>query len=108
MNQKKSKGKLKIRPIEKNDNEMVADIIHLVMTEFEAVGCGYSINNSEVENMYTAYAPEKSAFYVIELDDRVLGCGGFGPLTGAEEDTCELRKMNREALPAWCETQASL
>lgn len=93
MNQKKSKGKLKIRPIEKNDNEMVADIIHLVMTEFEAVGCGYSINDSEVEDMYTAYAPEKSAFYVVELDDRVLGCGGFGPLTGAEEDTCELRKM---------------
>jgi len=93
MNQKKSKGNLKIRPIEKNDNAVVADIIRLVMTEFEAVGCGYSINDSEVDDMYTAYAPEKSAFYVVELDGRVLGCGGFGPLAGAEADTCELRKM---------------
>ena len=93
MNQKKSKGNLKIRPIEKNDNAVVADIIRLVMTEFEAVGCGYSISDFEVEDMYAAYTLEKSAFYVVELDGRVLGCGGFGPLAGAEADTCELRKM---------------
>jgi len=93
MNQNKSKINLKIRPIEKNDNAVVADIIRLVMTEFKAVGCGYSINDSEVDDMYAAYAPEKSAFYVVELDDRILGCGGFGPLAGAEADTCELRKM---------------
>ena len=93
MNQSKRKATLQIRLIEKNDNAVVADIIHLVMTEFEAVGCGYSINDSEVDNMYTAYAPDRHAFYVIELDGQVLGCGGFGPLTGAGEDICELRKM---------------
>jgi len=72
---------------------VVADIIRLVMTEFKAIGCGYSINDSEVNDMYTAYAPDRSAFYVVELDGQVLGCGGFGPLTGAEQDICELRKM---------------
>jgi len=93
MTQEKRKAKLKIRPIEKSDNTVVADIIRLVMTEFEAVGGGFSINDAEVEDMYSAYAPERSAFYVVELDGRVLGCGGFGPLTGADEHTCELRKM---------------
>ena len=93
MSQTKRKANLKIRLIEKNDNTVIADIIRLVMTEFQAVGCGYSINDSEVDDMYTAYAPERSAFYVVELDDQILGCGGFGPLTGAAEDTCELRKM---------------
>lgn len=93
MSQNKRKTNLKIRLIEKNDNTVIADIIRLVMTEFQAVGCGYSINDSEVDDMYTAYAPERSAFYVVELNDRILGCGGFGPLTGAAEDTCELRKM---------------
>jgi len=82
-----------IRPIEKSDNETVARIIRLVMTEFKAVGCGYSINDSEVDDMYTAYAPEKSAFYVVELDGQVLGCGGFAPLNDGKNDTCELRKM---------------
>jgi putative acetyltransferase len=89
----KGRADLKIRPIEKNDNTAVADIIRLVMTEFEAIGCGYSINDSEVDDMHSAYAPEGSAFYVVELDGRVLGCGGFGPLTGGDPDICELRKM---------------
>ena len=35
----------------------------------------------------------RSAFYVVELDGKVLGCGGFGPLAGVEKETCELRKM---------------
>lgn len=93
MTRNKRKVSIKIRPIEKKDNPVVAHIIRLVMTEFKAVGCGYSINDSEVDDMYTAYAPERSAFYVVELNGEVLGCGGFGPLTGADEHTCELRKM---------------
>ena len=93
MNQKKVGVKPTIRPIENDDNAVVADIIRLVMTEFEAVGCGYSISDAEVDDMYTAYSSDRSAFYVVELNGKVLGCGGFGPLNGAEEDTCELRKM---------------
>ena len=93
MNINRRKANLNIRLIEKNDNAVIADIIRMVMKEFEAVGCGYSINDAEVDDMYTAYAPEHSTFYVVELNGRVLGCGGFGPLTGAEQDVCELRKM---------------
>ena len=93
MNQSIRKAKLNIRLIEKSDNAVIAEIIRLVMTEFKAVGCGYSINDSEVDDMYTAYAPERSAFYVVELKGLILGYGGFAPLTGAEQDTCELRKM---------------
>ena len=93
MNKSKANNSLTIRPIEKADNAVVADIIRLVMTEFKAVGCGYSINDAEVDDMYTAYTRARSAFYVVELNGRVLGCGGYGPLAGAEKDTCELRKM---------------
>jgi len=93
MNSRKAKPGLKIRLIKTDDNAVVADIIRLVMTEFQAVGYGYSSSDSEVDDMYTAYAPQGSAFYVVELDGRVLGCGGFGPLKDAEPDTCELRKM---------------
>jgi len=93
MVQPKRRANPKIRPIEKDDNAVVADIIRLVMTEFEAVGHGFSISDAEVDDMFNAYAPDRSAFYVVELGGRVLGCGGFGPLAGAGEDTCELRKM---------------
>jgi len=93
MTQDKGRVNLQIRPIARDDNAVVADIIRLVMTEFRAVGCGFSINDSEVDDMYTAYTPKGSVFYVVDLDGRVLGCGGFGPLPGGDTDTCELRKM---------------
>jgi len=93
MSQEKGRAGLKIRLITKDDNAVVADIIRLVMTEFRAVGGGYSINDSEIDDMFTAYAPEDSAFYVVKVDDRILGCGGFAPLAGGDNLTCELRKM---------------
>ena len=89
----KDKTGLIIRLMEEKDITVVADIIRLVMMEFGAVGCGYSINDSEVDDMYAAYAPAGSEFYVVELDGRILGCGGFAPLTGGDKVTCELRKM---------------
>jgi putative acetyltransferase len=75
------------------DNAAVAQIIRGVMTEFGAVGCGYSIEDAEVDAMYEGYPPPLSAFFVVEDEGLILGCGGFGPLAGAEADTCELRKM---------------
>jgi len=93
MNQGVKGTGLQIRLIEKDDNTVVAEIIRMVMTEFKAVGHGYSINDSEVDDMHGAYQAEAAAFYVVELDGQVLGCGGFGPLTGSDRLTCELRKM---------------
>ena len=82
-----------IRTMRPGDNAAVAQIIRGVMTEFGAVGCGYSIEDAEVDAMYEAYPAPLSAFFVVEDESRILGCGGFGPLAGAEADTCELRKM---------------
>lgn len=82
-----------IRPIEEKDNLAVANVIREVMTEFGAVGEGYSIMDKELDDMYSAYAKSNAAFYVIEKDGKVMGCGGIAPLAGAESDICELRKM---------------
>jgi putative acetyltransferase len=82
-----------IRPIQHADNPAVAAIIRQVMTEFGAVGCDYSISDPEVDAMCEAYPPPGAAFFVIEGGDRVLGCGGMGPLTDGETGVCELRKM---------------
>ena len=63
------------------------------MTEFGAVGCGFSINDPEVDDMYGAYQGPKAIMYVIEEDGVILGCGGMAPLADADPDICELRKM---------------
>ena len=82
-----------IRLIREEDNPDVARIIRDVMTEFGAVGEGYSIEDPEVDDMHGAYAPPRARFWVIENKGEILGCGGFAPLEGGDADTCELRKM---------------
>jgi putative acetyltransferase len=82
-----------IRPIRVEDNPAVARIIRQVMTEFGATGCGYSIGDAEVDAMCEAYPGPAAAFFVVEGEGKVLGCGGVAPLQGGEPGVCELRKM---------------
>jgi putative acetyltransferase len=80
-----------IRPIEPRDD--AASIIRTVMPEFGACGDGFAINDPEVDWMSRAYAAPRSAYFVVEVDGRVVGGGGMAPLEGGGPDTCELRKM---------------
>jgi putative acetyltransferase len=83
----------RLRPMRRSDNPAVARIIREVMTEYGAVGCGYSIQDAEVDAMFEAYPAPAAGFFVMEKARQVLGCGGFAPLAGAEAHICELRKM---------------
>lgn len=83
----------KIRPIQPRDEAAMAAIIRAVMPEFGAVGEGFAINDPEVDWMHRAYSLPRSAYFVVELDGRVMGGGGIAPLQGGDADTCELRKM---------------
>lgn len=86
-----------IREIAEKDNATVAAIIRTVMPEFDCVGEGYSIEDPEVDEMYSAFQqPGGRAFYVVErqADGRLLGCGGYAPLAGEDHpNVCELQKM---------------
>ena len=82
-----------VRLIQKQDNAQIADLIRNVISEFRAVGEGYSIDDSEVDDIYGSYRSKRSCYYVIGLDNNLVGCGGIAPLTGGDRFTCELRKM---------------
>ena len=82
-----------LRPIRAADDAAVARVIRTVMPEFGASGPGFAIHDPEVDHMTAAYASARSAYFVVELDGRVVGGGGVAPLAGATDDTCELRKM---------------
>ena len=69
-----------IRRIRQHDNAVVAQIIRTVMTEYGAVGEGYSIEDPEVDDMFGAYSGNRSAFFVIEMNGIIVGCGGIAPL----------------------------
>jgi len=82
-----------IRSIVVGDDAAMAAIIRTVMPEFGANGSGFAISDPEVDWMSCAYAKPRHAYFVVELDGKVLGGGGIAPLSGGDVDTCELRKM---------------
>ena len=82
-----------IRPIRRKDNSQVAATIRSVMTEFGAVGEGFSIVDPEVDRMYENYQTNGSCYFVIEQEKKIVGCGGLAALVGGKKYTCELRKM---------------
>jgi putative acetyltransferase len=85
---------MQLRRIQPADNASVANIIRTVMTEFGAVGTGYSIEDPEVDAMYEAYDQPRAAYYVLEnTNGTLVGCGGIAPLRNGEANTCELKKM---------------
>lgn len=82
-----------LRPIQPADDAAVAAIIREVMTSFGASGPGFAIHDPEVDAMSRAYAAPGHAYFVVEVDGRVVGGAGIAPLAGTDDGTCELRKM---------------
>lgn len=82
-----------VRPIEARDDADVANIIRIVMPEFGANGPGFAIHDAEVGAMHGAYSRPRCAYFVVELDGRVVGGGGVAPLENGDPSVCELRKM---------------
>lgn len=83
----------KLRPIEAADNAQMAVIIRAVMTEFGAVGPGYSILDPEVDQIFETYNNDHSAFFVVDTGERIVGGAGVAPLDGGSASVCELKKM---------------
>lgn len=84
---------LLLRKIQPEDDAVMAALIRQVMTEFGAVGNGFSIEDPEVDTMYEAYAGAQAVFYVVTMHGQLVGGAGIAPLEGGEPGVCELKKM---------------
>lgn len=84
---------LLLRPIRPQDSAPLKDVIIPAMAEFGHVGPGYSSEDAELDDLYSAYSVPGAAYFVLEKAGQVVGGGGIGPLAQGEADTCELRKM---------------
>ena len=84
---------ISIRDIQAEDNPQVRQLIRQVMSAYNCVGDGYSIQDPEVEDMYTNYQGKRSRYYVLAYQDKIYGGAGVAPLKGGAENTCELKKM---------------
>jgi len=88
-----SSANLALRPIRASDNQSLARLIRQTMEEFGVCGDNTSAGDREIDEMFAAYSRPRHAFFVWERNSQVLGGAGIGPLNGADETICELRKM---------------
>ena len=82
-----------IRPIQPDDNAVVAAGIREVYADYGCTGPGYGPSDPEMEYLHAAYSQPGHAYFVWEDAGVVLGGCGFGPHGPAEEAVCELRKL---------------
>lgn len=82
-----------IRPVQPEDNMAVASIIRTVMPEFGAGRQGTAINDAQVDSIFESYSQPRTAYFVCEIDGKIVGGGGVAPLQASNENICELRKM---------------
>jgi len=82
-----------IRRIHSSDNPIVGQIIREVLTEFGANREGFAWQDPELDHMSDAYSEQGKAYYVIEIDGKVVGGGGIYAFNCNLESCCELQKM---------------
>lgn len=85
---------LRVRPVTQEDNLSIAGVIRAVSAEFGLTADkGFTVADPNLEHLFELYSEANSAYWVIELDGKIVGGGGVAPLKCSEDDVCELQKM---------------
>ncbi len=82
-----------IRPIAADDNETIAGIIRNTLVEFGANHPGTVYFDPTTDNLFELFRTEKSAYWIVEDNEGIVGGGGIFPTKGLPEATCELVKL---------------
>lgn len=82
-----------IREIQPEDNFQVAKVIRTVLEEFNVPKVGTAYADPELDCMFETYQKDRSAYLVIENENKIIGCAGIAPLANGPSDVCELQKM---------------
>lgn len=84
---------ISIRRIALNDNKNVAELIRKVLLEMGVPKVGSAYADKGLNQMYQEYKTDKSAYFIAEKNNLLLGCAGIAHLKGADASICELQKM---------------
>ncbi|MFG6077666.1 GNAT family N-acetyltransferase [Erwinia sp. OPT-41] len=89
-----SSADIRVRLIQPADNPHIAHVIRQVSAEFGLTADkGFTVADPNLDQLCELYRQPNSAYWVIELDGKIMGGGGVAPLQGSEADVCELQKM---------------
>ena len=84
---------IKIREIKSKDNLVIAKLIQNVLVEFGAPKVGTAYEDVALEDMYATYNDSSRSYFVVTINDEVVGGAGIAKLENCELNICELQKM---------------
>jgi putative acetyltransferase len=82
-----------IRNIQPQDNPIIARIVKYTLAEFGANKPGTVYYDPTTDHLFELFQKQGAAYFIAELNDKVVGGGGIYPTDGLPADTCELVKM---------------
>lgn len=82
-----------IRPIQQTDDAELGKLIKNVLTEFKANKPGTAYFDESTDHLSKVFENPKSAYWVVEENERIIGGGGIFPTEGLPDETCELVKL---------------
>jgi putative acetyltransferase len=84
---------IRIRNIEWSDNAQLAVIVRDTLTEFGANVPGTVYFDPTTDALYELFQTPRSAYFIAEMEGKIVGGGGIYPTENLPSDTCELVKM---------------
>jgi len=91
--QNKIQPKIQIRNIQLSDNPALAIIVRNTLTEFGANVPGTVYFDPSTDALSELFNTPKSAYFIAEVEDKIMGGGGIYPTEDLPSNTCELVKM---------------
>jgi putative acetyltransferase len=86
-------GKIIIREVRREDNEVLARIIRKVFDEHDAPRTGTVYSDPTTDNLFGLFRDKRSVLFVAEQDGDLLGCCGIYPTPGLDAGYAELVKF---------------
>ncbi len=84
---------ISIRRIKPEDNKKIAQIIKSVLTEYKADPQTTMLGDPATNHMYENYQSPNAVYYVVELNNQIVGGCGIHQLKGEKDNICELQRM---------------
>lgn len=79
--------------IKPEDNSEIERVIKLVLEEHGVNKPGTAYFDDSLKNMHAFYTHNKSGYFIIKVENKIVGGAGIFPTEGLPSDTCELVKM---------------
>ncbi|MCH2234203.1 MAG: GNAT family N-acetyltransferase [Crocinitomicaceae bacterium] len=85
--------RVEIKEIKKTDNEIIARVIRDVLTEHGVNKPGTVFTDPTTDHLFELFEKDKSFYYIVWLNEQIVGGCGVFPTKGLAEGCAELVKL---------------